>query len=176
MGLKAVYLFVFLIGLALAVQVMLHGVERWKRRRSKKPSAVFSPPTVAALAMGIGASGYLFTSRTSLSALAVSIISLIIGAGAVSGMITLMAKWALRSSVPVHSDEDDINGQVATVTRDIIPGNPGEISWYAWEKQHVLPAVAIGDDVITSGTEVVIDVIEGGVAHVELWSVVERRL
>jgi len=176
MSLKAVYLFVFLLGLALAVHVMLHGVERWKRRRSTKPSAVFSPPTVAALAMGIGASGYLFTSRTSLSALAVFIISLIIGAGAVSGMITLMAKWALRSSVSVHSDEDDINGQVATVTRDIAPGNPGEISWYAWEKRHVLPAVAINDDVITTGTEVVIDVIEDGVARVELWSVVERRL
>jgi hypothetical protein len=176
MGLKAVYLLVFLAGLALAVQVMLHGIERWTRRRSKKPSAVLSPPTVAALAIGIGASGYLLSSKTSLSAFVVLIIALIIGAGAVSGMITLMAKWALRSNVPIHSDEDDINGQVATVTRDIVPGNPGEISWYAWEKQHVLPAVAIGDDVITSGTEVVIDVIEDGVARVELWSVVERRL
>ena len=176
MGSKAVYLFVFLLGLALAVHVMLHGIERWKRRRSTKPSAVFTPPTVAALAMGIGASGYLLTSQTTLSAFTVFVISLAIGAGAVSGMITLMAKWALRSSVPVHSDEDDINGQVATVTHDIVPGSRGEISWYAWDKQHVLPAVAIGNDIIAAGTEVVIDVIEDGVARVELWSVVERRL
>ena len=176
MGVKIFYLLVFLAGLALAVHVMLHGVERWKRRRSKKPSAVFSPPTVAALAMGIGASGYLLSSKTSLSAFVVLLVSLIVGAGAVSGMITLMAKWALRSSVPVHSDEDEINGQVATVTREISPGNTGEISWYAWDKQHVLPALAIGDDVIAAGAEVVIDVIEDGVARVELWSVVERRL
>jgi len=170
------YLLVFLAGLALAVQVMLHGVERWKRRRSQRPSAVLNPPTVAALAMGVGASGYLLSSRTSLSPLPVLLISVIIGGAALSGMIVLMAKWALRSSLPVHSDEDDINGQVATVTRDITPESPGEITWYAWEKKHVLPAVAVSDSEITTGTEVVIDVVEDGIARVELWSVVERRL
>jgi hypothetical protein len=40
----------------------------------------------------------------------------------------------------------------------------------------VLPAVAIGETDIPSGTEVVIDVVEDGVARVELWSVVEQRL
>jgi len=173
---KMFYLLVFLAGLALAVQVMLHGVERWKRRRSQRPSAVLNPPTVAALAMGVGASGYLLSSRTSLSPLPVLLISVIIGGAALSGMIVLMAKWALRSSLPVHSDEDDINGQVATVTRDITPESPGEITWYAWEKKHVLPAVAVSDSEITTGTEVVIDVVEDGIARVELWSVVERRL
>jgi hypothetical protein len=173
---KLFYLVVFLGGLALAVQVMLHGVERWKRRRSQKPSAVLNPPTVAALAMGIGASGYLFSSRTQLSVFAVLIISVVIGAAALAGMIVLMAKWALRSSQPLHSDEDEINGQVATVTRDITPESPGEITWYAWDKKHVLPAVAISESEITTGTEVVIDVVEDGTARVELWSVVEQRL
>jgi hypothetical protein len=91
-------------------------------------------------------------------------------------MIVLMAKWALRSSTPVHSDEDDINGQVATVTRDITAHSPGEITWYAWDKKHVLPARAIGESEITAGSEVVIDVVEDGVARVELWSIVEQRL
>jgi hypothetical protein len=172
---KVFYLLVFLGGLALAVHVMLHGVERWKRRRSRKPSAFFNPPTVAALAMGVGASGYLLSSKTSLGAFPALLISLAIGVAALSGMIVLMAKWALRSSIPIHSEEDEINGQVATVTRDIAPGNPGEITWYAWDQKHVLPAVAIGDSVMTSGTEVVIDVVEDGVARVELWSVVEGR-
>jgi hypothetical protein len=172
---KLVYLFVFLAGLALAVHVMLHGAGRWKRRRSIKPSAVLNPPTVAALATGVGASGYLLSSRTSLPTLVVLLVALVIGAGALVGMIVLMAKWALRS-VPPHSDEDEINGQVATVTRDITPENAGEITWYAWDKMHVLPALAIGDSEITTGTEVVIDVVEDGVAHVELWSVVESRL
>jgi len=173
---KVFYLLVFLGGLALAVHVMLHGVERWKRRRSQKPSAFLNPPTVAALAMGLGASGYLLSSKTSLGAFSALLISLAIGIAALSGMIVLMAKWALRSSIPIHSEEDEINGQVATVTRDIAPGNPGEITWYAWDQKHVLPAVAIGDSVMTSGTEVVIDVVEDGVARVELWSVVEGRL
>ncbi len=172
---KLFYLFVFLAGLALAVHVMLHGVERWKRRRSTKPSAVLNPPTVATLAMGIGASGYLLSSRTALSPFVVFLISLMIGGGALSGMIVLMAKWALRST-SVHSDEDEINGQVATVTRDITSETAGEITWYAWDKMHVLPAVAIGDSEIAAGTEVVIDVVEDGVARVELWSVVEGRL
>ena len=173
---KVFYLLVFLAGLALAVHVMLHGVMRWKRRRSQKPSAFLNPPTVAALAMGVGASGYLLSSKTSLGVIPALLISLVIGAAALTGMIVLMAKWALRSSLPVHSEEEEINGQVATVTRDIIPGDPGEITWYAWDQKHILPAVAIGNAVITSGSEVVIDVVEDGVARVELWSVVEGRL
>ncbi len=173
---KIFYLLVFLIGLALSVHVMLHGVERWKRRRSQKPSAVLNPPTVAALAMGLGASGYLLSSRTALSTFPVLLISIVIGGAALAGMIVLMAKWALRGALPAHSEEDDINGQVATVTRDITAENPGEITWYAWDRKHVLPARAISDSKITAGAEVVIDVVEDGVARVELWSVVEQRL
>ena len=173
---KLFYLVIFLGGLALAVHVMLHGVERWKRRRSQKPSAVLNPPTVAALAMGTGASGYLLSSRTHLSVFAVLVISIVIGAAALAGMIVLMAKWALRSSQPLHSDEGDINGQVATVTRDITPESPGEITWYAWDKKHILPAVAMSESEIATGAEVVIDVVEDGTARVELWSVVEQRL
>jgi hypothetical protein len=91
-------------------------------------------------------------------------------------MTVLMARWAFRDSAPALSEEDDINGQVATVTREITADSPGEISWVAWEKTHSLPAVGISDSSIPQGPEVVIDVVEDGVAHVELWSVVETRL
>lgn len=173
---RIVYLVAFLGGLALAVHVMLNGVERWKRRRSKKPSAALNPPTVAAFAIGFGASGYLFTTRSGLSTLSILVVSLVIGIAALAGMIVLMAKWALRAPVPSHADEEDVNGQVATVTKAITPDEPGEISWYAWEKRHVLPALAFGDTNIPVGTEVVIDIVENGMARVELWSVVEQRL
>lgn len=173
--LRFVYLVIFLAGLALAVQVMLHGVERWKRRRSKRPSAAINPPTVAAFAAGFGATGYLFTTRSSLSPWITLLIALSIGAAAFIGMTVLMAKWALRSEPP-HHDADDINGQVATVTRAISPDQDGEITWYAWDRRHVLPARALGDMDIPAGTEVVIDVVEDGIARVELWSVVEQRL
>lgn len=175
MILKATYLLVFLGGLALSVHVMLHGVERWQRRRSPRPSAVLNPPTVAAFGLGIGASGYLFSSRSDLPPLPIFAISLLIGSIALAGMIFLMAKWALRKP-SLHHEEDDVNGQVATVTRAITMDEPGEITWYAWDSKHVLPASSLGQDEVPVGTEVVIDVVEDGVARVELWAVVERRL
>ena len=173
---KFIYLATFIGGLALAVHAMLHGMGHWRRRRSLAPSAVLNPPTVAALAIGIGASGYLFTTRSTLGGLAIFMIALTIGAASLSGMIVLMAKWALRNPEMNHHDEDDINGQVATVTRTILPDVPGEISWFAWEQKHTLPALALHGAEISEGEEVVIDVVEDGVANVELWSVVEQRL
>src|SRR5512141_1154928 len=137
---KIAFLAAFISGLALAVHSMLHGVERWRRKRSNKPSAIFNPPTVAPLAVGIGATGYLLTSRTQLGLFAVLAISLAVGAAAVTGMIVLMAKWALRTSSqsPAAHDEE-VNGQVATVTRTITTDAPGEIEYFAWNKHHVLP-------------------------------------
>ena len=173
---RIAYLIAFLGGLALAVHVMLNGVERWKRRRSKKPSAALNPPTVAGLAIGLGASGYLFSTRSALSPWIILLISLIIGGIALTGMIVLMAKWALRSPVLLHAEEEELSGQVATVTKAITAHEPGEITWHAWEKRHVLPACGFGDAEIPQGIEVVIDVVENGVARVELWSVVEQRL
>jgi len=177
MILKYVFLAVFIAGLALAVHSMLHGVERWRRRKSARPSAVFNPPTVAALAVGVGASGYLLATRTTLGIMPVILVSIVAGAIALTGMIILMAKWALRSSVQYdpHNDEDT-NGQIATVTRTITPDAEGEIEYFAWDSKHVLRASALESIVVPEGTEVVIDSIDNGVARVELWSVVELRL
>jgi hypothetical protein len=173
---KYFYLVVFLIGLALAVQVMLHGVDRWRIRRSARPSPVVNPTTFAALAAGSGAGGYLLQTRTGLSNAVVFLLSLVIGVAFHFLMTVLMAKWAFDETVPIPSEEEDINGQVATVSKAISPASPGEISWVAWNRTHVLPATAISDESIAEGSEVVIDVVENGVARVELWSVVESRL
>lgn len=170
------YLSVFLAGLALGVHVMLHGVERWRRRRSRRPSAAFNPPTVSAVMIGIGVSGYLFSTRTTLGAPVIFLISLSIGAAAFFATVVLMAKWALRNPPQLDADENDINGQVATVTRIITPQEAGEISWYAWGKRHTLTATSLTPAEIPVGAEVVIDIVEDGIAHVELWSVVESRL
>lgn len=174
---KIVFLSTFMAGLALAVHSMLHGVEQWRRKRSDRPSAVFNPPAVAALAVGVGASGYLLTTRTGLGALLVVALSVAIGITALAGMIVLMAKWALRASAtPQLTAEEDTNGQIAVVIRTITPESGGEIEYFAWNKKHVLPAEAVDASVIPEGTEVVIDSIENGVARVELWSIVESRL
>lgn len=174
---KIVFLSTFMAGLALAVHSMLHGVEQWRRKQSDHPSAVFNPPTVAALAIGVGASGYLLTTRTSLGIVPLLLLSIAIGLAALSGMIVLMAKWALRAPVQHQlSQDEDVYGQIATVIRTITPDSVGEIQYFAWNKNHVLPAAAVDSSIIPQGTEVVIDSIDNGVARVELWSVVELRL
>jgi uncharacterized membrane protein YphA (DoxX/SURF4 family) len=172
---KYFYLGIFLLGLALAVQVMLHGVEQWRRRKSTRPSAVVNPPTFAALAAGFGAGGYLLVTRSSMQPSVVFLLALVIGVAAHIAMTVLMGRWAFREATAPSPDED-INGQVATVTKEISADVPGEISWVAWGKTHVLPAAALGGTAISLGTEVVIDVVQDGVAQVELWAVVESRL
>lgn len=175
--LKYLFLVVFIGGLALAVNSMLHGIERWRRRKSSKPSAVINPPTVAALAAGIGATGYLLVTRTTLNVLPTILLSLLAGGVALASMILLMAKWALRPPIDgTHHDDEDIHGQIATVTRAITPYSDGEIEYFAWDRHHVLPASSLASISVPEGTEVVIDSIDNGVARVELWSVVETRL
>ncbi|MEO5905036.1 MAG: hypothetical protein ABIQ55_13555 [Gemmatimonadaceae bacterium] len=177
MILKYLFLTVFVAGLALAVHSMLHGVERWRRKKSAKPSAVINPPTAAALAVGIGATGYLLTTRTALSVMPIVLLSLIAGSISLVGMVVLMAKWALRPPADgATHDEEDIHGQIATVTRAITAHADGEIEYFAWDRNHVLPASSLALISVPEGTEVVIDSIDNGVARVELWSVVETRL
>ncbi len=174
---KIIYLIVFLAGLALAVHSMLHGVERWRRKRSGKPSPVLNPPTVAALLAGTGACGYLLVTRSSLGPVEVLLISGIVGAAALVGMITLMAKWALRAPASaILPEEEDVHGQIATVTRTITPAEPGEITYTAWGATRSVPAQGVDGSTIPEGTEVVIEFVEDGIARVELWSIVEQRL
>jgi hypothetical protein len=91
-------------------------------------------------------------------------------------MTFLMAKWALRDSSHSVTEESDISGQVAIVSQAITPHQPGEVSYYAWDAQHVLPAQSVDGSSIPEGAEVVIDTLKNGIARVELWSVVEQRL
>jgi hypothetical protein len=92
-------------------------------------------------------------------------------------MITLLARWALRGlSAPLPAEDQEIQGQFAVVTRDITPVREGEISYEYLGRRELVPARSLGTTVVPSGSEVVIDRIENGVAFVEEWAVVERRL
>jgi hypothetical protein len=169
------YLILFISGLALAVHAMLHGAERW-RRRSGRPSPALNPPTVAAMLVGFGMCGYLLDTRSEFGAFAELALATLTSIAAFAGMSFLMARWALRDLASLPSDESEINGQVASVSRTITPASPGEITYFAWDRKHVLPATSLDGSAIPEGTEVVIDTVEDGVARVELWSVVEQRL
>jgi len=174
--LAIVFLIAFIASLVLAVIAMLHGVEHTHPDPTRKPSPFFNLPSYAAFGFGFGVVGYPLAKRTGLPAWAILLIAFVAGALAVSGMITLIARWALRgaSSAPTHDDE--IQGQLAVVTRDIQSNSPGEISYEAFGRRVRIAAVAISARQLPVGSEVVIDRIENGVAQVEEWAVVEQRI
>lgn len=177
--LKAVFLVAFIGGLILAVFAMLHGVEHTRRRRnrSRAPSPFFNLPAVAAFAVGFGAVGYPLASRTILPVWGIILIAIGGGALAITGMITLLAQWALRGrSASPDTDDHEIQGQLAVVTRDITPFGDGEISYEYLGRREVVPARSLGVNAVRIGSDVVIDRIEEGVAFVEEWSAVELRL
>lgn len=179
MILPIIFLIAFIGGLVLAVFAMLHGVEyaRRARNRSHAPSAFFNLPAVAAFTTGFGAVGYPLASRTELPAWGVILIAIGGGALAITGMITLLARWALRGLPASFSPDDhEIQGTFAVVTVDITAARPGEISYDYSGKRELVPARSLGASVVPSGSEVVIDRIEDGVAFVEEWAVVEQRL
>lgn len=177
--LKILFLAAFIGGLVLTVFAMLHGVEhtRRKRNRLRAPSPFFNLPAVAAFAVGFGAVGYPLASRTILPAWGIILIAIGGGALAITGMITLLARWALHGLTgPLRPEDHEIQGQLAVVTSDITPARDGEISYEYLGTRELVPARSLGKAVIPSGSDVVIDRIEDGVAFVEEWAVVEQRL
>src|SRR5437763_9199038 len=106
---------------------MLHGVEHLRRNRSRAPSPFFNFPAIAAFCVGFGAAGYPLSTRTTLPAWGALLIAIASGGLALSGMITLLAKWALRGVSDSLGTEQEIQGQLAIVTAEITSGSPGEI-------------------------------------------------
>lgn len=178
--LEIFFLGAFIGGLVLAVFAMLHGVEHMRRRRnrSRKPSPFLNLPTVAAFAVGFGAVGYPLASRGTVPIWGIVLIAIAGGALAVTGMIILLARWALHGlSNPLPAgDAHEIQGHLAVVTSDITPARDGEISYDHMDRIERVPARSLGTTAIPAGSEVVIDRIESGVAFVEEWAVVEQRL
>jgi hypothetical protein len=175
--LPIVFLVAFIAGLVLAVIAMLNGVERTHPGKSRAPSPFFNLPALAAFTTGFGAVGYPLASRTQLPVWATLLIAIGSGAAAISGMITLLARWALRgASSGSLVDDHQIQGHLAVVTRDIASTVPGEIAYELLGRQVKVPAKTLSDKPLSAGAEVVIDRIENGVAFVEEWAVVERRI
>lgn len=175
--LPIIFLTAFIGGLMLAVFAMLNGVGVARRNRARAPSAFFNLPAVAAFAIGFGAAGYPLATRTQLPVWGILLIAIAAGALAISGMITLLAQWAFRGlSAASAGDEEEIQGQLAVVTREITVSIPGEISYGSLGKEIRVPARGISTKSLAIGVDVVIDRIEDGVAFVEEWAVVEQRL
>jgi hypothetical protein len=172
------YAAAFGIGLLITVYAMLNGSVRMRQDPAavKPPPAGFNTFVLGAAGVAFGVVGYLFAKYSQLDTIPTSIIALLAAAGGWIGMTILMARWALKGPiVDPHEELEELQGTVATVTRDITT-TPGEIRYIFRGQTLNVPARTIDGTSATSGTEVVIEKIENGLADVELWSVVEQRL
>lgn len=182
------YLSAFLTGLVLAVYAMIRGVERVGTsgrspeldafgRRLGVPRLAFSAPTIGAFATVLGVTGYLLWRYSALVAgaqLAVALVAALVGSFFATRAV---AHWA--SQAAEHDVVDErylLQGHPARVVSPIAPDHVGEVSYLVGGTQYAATAESLDGTAIAAGTEVVIDRVENGVAYVEPWVQVERRL
>lgn len=173
------YLASFIGGLLLAVRIMIVGVER---PRDEHPTGArtfrLSPPVVAVIAVVFGVIGYILNRRQP----GTNVMDLAIAAGVavVAGVLTarLVRDW--WKVTPEHETDDErfiLQGHVARVTKPITgTTGEGEVTYTLGDKTFVHPAHGVDETMLSAGSEVVIERIEDGVAYVESWLEVEKRL
>lgn len=180
-----IFLGALLLGLVLGVAAMLNGVVRYPATLAAQldpvpqglRSARLAMPLIAAFATVSGATGYLIDRNSELSAAATLLVAVAVGALGVVGALALVAKWAIPGARPEVEDERFLlMGHPARVFGTIDDGGLGTISYEMDGEHHTIPARTLGGDLALEGTEVIIERVEQGVAHVELWTVVEQRL
>lgn len=174
---RIAYLLSLLAGVIFGVVSMLAGIERQRRRRARTP--ILNYPTVGAFLTALGLTGYLFTRYSSLAAVTVAIISMIVALAAGGGMLGLVAGWAIPSAArDVEDPRYRLQGAFGRVTRAIGPGESdlGEISYVDDGVSTVTPARSLDGQRIETGADIVIERIEDGVAYVDTWTRIEREL
>jgi membrane protein implicated in regulation of membrane protease activity len=181
---KAVAVVAFLSGLLLAVRVMFFGVQR--KLDNERLAHRAWPLALAAFLVAAGAMLYVRPDGVTGARLAlVTLVSTLAGTG---------AWWVVRRSAaaPSMDPEDDpryrFQGHVARVVETIEPldsasssGAGGRITFEFDGRRHQLrahwlPESSAAQQVGHAGDEVVIERVEGDVAYVEPWNVVEERL
>jgi membrane protein implicated in regulation of membrane protease activity len=181
------YLALFLTGLVLGVYAMIRGVERIGRGHSVEFDAMGRPvgvsrmalsaPTIGAFATVFGMVGYLllrYTQLTRSAQLGITIPVALTSAVAASYVVRHWAKQAAQ-----HDAVDEkylLQGHPAQVVAAIAPAAVGEIAYLVGDKRYAAAAQSLDGTPVAVGTEVVIDRVENGVAYVEPWVQVERRL
>lgn len=179
--LTAIFVAALIVGLLLAVRAMLLGVERRRAplagQASSAPIVRFSTPVVSAFAFTFGAAGYLLTRPGRMGSVSGTLVALLVGGIAGAFAVRLVRRAA--AFVPEHDPDDPryvLQGHVATVTAPIRPGGEGEITYVVEGARHVLRARGLDGSTAEQGIEVVIERIDDGVAYVEPWVEVEKRL
>ena len=173
---SAVFLASLLAGLLLGVRAMLVGVER-PSGTGAQPRTALSLPSIAVFATLFGLVGYLLQRYAAVDLAVALIVAIVVGAGGVVGFVALVAKWAVPSAAAEPEDERYVlQGAPAHVTRAISADGDGEVSYTVDGAQYATLARSFDGTPLDAGSDVVIDRIEDGVAYVEAWAMVERRL
>ena len=174
-----IYLFLafFIAGLLLGVRLMFFGAERRRRPTiDTLPLRRWEPAAVAFLFM-FGIVGYLLTQRAGYAALSGAFAASLAGV-IFAAVVTWLAIRTARLK-PEHDPDDPrfvLQGRVAVVTVPIPAGGEGMIRYEESGSAPTVVARNIDGSAIEAGEEVCIERVEDGVAHVELWRLVEQRL
>ncbi len=174
-----IYIAISAVGLLTLVWAMLNGSVKLQQNPADMvaPPAAFNLPVIGASVFCCGVVGYIYGryggSSVGINAL-IAILAAIVGW---IGMTMLMAKWAYNGPlVDPHEELEELQGTVAEVTKPITETELGEITYHFRGELVRNPAKSIDGQPVEVGTEVVIDMIQDGIADVELWSVVEQRI
>lgn len=167
----------FFVGLIAAVRVMLYGVERPRSLGDDSPrSFSVSPAVIASFCVITGMVGYGLTKLGEQPATTWTI-ALVAGSVAAVATVRAVARW--WTVVPEHDIDDEryvLQGSLAQVVSDIGERGVGQVTLQGDATLRRMPARTIDDQAVSAGTEVVIERIEDGVAFVEEWAQVEKRL
>ena len=167
------FLLVFIAGLAAGVYSMLQGVTAGATAGPTTRIGMITGPSVAAFAVVFGVVGYLCTTRTTLSHPVILILALAGGAATIPFSAPLLARAARSRNSP---GDPEIGGQLARVVRSITESDSGEITYHSDGGELRQQALNLVPGKLEPGREVVIDRIENGIAYVEAWESVEKRL
>jgi membrane protein implicated in regulation of membrane protease activity len=179
---SVLFLTAFISGLILGVYVMMYGVERVKGSLPVRvtPGARYpaSPwvPALGGFLAAFGLVGYL-VHRADVATLAARV-----GLAAAAGLLGMLGgravvtRWAIPGALADDVDERYLlQGWFAQVVTPI--GNEaGQVTYEVDGVAHRAAARTLDGTPIATGTEVVIERIEDGVAWVEPWAQVEQRI
>ena len=175
----------FLVGIALGVHVMMHGVEQVQSALPVKPGpdgrypASVVRPALAGFLTLFGLLGYL--AHRGRDGLWVGGLVAAVAGGLVGAWIgiVIVKRWAIPSAIADQPDERFVlMGHFARVMVPIgdVADAPGTITYEVDGVSHTVSARALDGTTIAAGTDVVIERIEDGIAWVEPWSQVEERI
>jgi len=181
-----IFLVALFVGLASGTVVMWRGVERYDRRAPKAdrfgrelpPGRVgHLVPVGSAGLLGFGTAGYLLTAYSTLPNEGILAISFAVALFGGFAAFLLVARWVSPAAQqPLEDERFSLQGFPARVVRAIDEREFGEIAYEAGGRSVTVRARSSENSQIPAGTDVAIERLEDGIAYVELWSAVEKRL